>query len=305
MRIVAPLVIATAVLAHDQVQDDAAKAAIARFQEGFKASEVEAKQGAVFDLHDYPHDLVLKELEKTLKNKDPNVRHVAALAVGGQKHDPKKAGDLLLKTYKKDKDTEIVVASCFEAMAELKYMDYWPELKPCFKDERNVVVIRFLDLLGKTQDWRAFPDLVELYRKVLPARTSWSTGTVTVDTGADGDADSKAAESAFNAKYGQGGSKEKNKAKSKANSFDLRNFTPQIKACVKRITGKDFDTVLDVQEWWCENYIDVARKIAVLEGKDPDSVVPRAKAEQAELKAEIEEERREIEEELAKERDKR
>jgi len=304
MRIVAILALATAALAHDQVPDDAAKAAIAKFQEGFKSSEVEAKQGAVFDLHDYPHDLVLKELEKVLKNRDPNVRHVAALAVGGQKHDPKKAGDLLLKTYKRDKDTEIVVGSCFEAMAELKYMDYWPEIKPCFKDERNIVVIRFLDLLGKTQDWRAFPDLVELYREVLPARISWSTGTVTVDTGADGDADAKAAESAFNAKYGQGGSKEKNKAKSKANAFDLRNFTPQIKACVKAITEKDFDTALDVEEWWCENYIDVAKKIALLEGKDPESVVPRAKAEQAALKAKIEEERAELEEELAKEREK-
>jgi hypothetical protein len=303
MRILAVCALATAVLAHDQVPDEAAKEAVAKFQEAFKSPDVEAKQGAVFNLHDFPHDLVLKELEKVLKNKDPNVRHVACLAVGGQKHDPKRAGELLMKTYKKDASSENVVASCFEAMAELKYMGYWPEIKPAFKDERNVVVIRLLDLLGSTQDWRAFPELVDMYRTTMPARISWSTGTVTVDTGAAGDADAKAAESAFNAKYGQGGSKESNKAKSKANSFDLRNFSPQIKACVKRITGQEFENAFDLEEWWCENYITVAKKIAELEGKDPESVVPRAKAEQAELKAKIEEERKKLDEDLAKQRE--
>jgi hypothetical protein len=303
MRISVLCALATALLAADPVPEEKAKEAVAKFQEAFKAPEVEAKQGAVFDLHDVPHDLVLKELEKVLKNKDPNVRHVACLAVGGQKHDPKRAGDLLMRTYKKDSSSENVVASCFEAMAELGYMDYWPEIEPAFKDERNVVVIRLLDLLGTTQDWRAFPKLVEMYRVTMPARISWSTGTVTVDTGAEGDTDAKAAEAAFAAKFGQGGSKEKNKAKSKANSFDLRNFSPQIKACVKRITGTEFENAFDLEEWWCENYIDVAKKIAVLENKDPDSVVPRAKAEQAELKAKIEEERKKLDEELAKQRD--
>jgi hypothetical protein len=174
----------------------------------------------------------------------------------------------------------------------------------CFKDERNVVVIRMLDLLGTTKDWRAFPDLVELYREVMPKRVSWSTGTVTVDTGAADDSDQRAAEAQFAAKYGQGGSKEKNKAKSKANSFDLRNFTPQIKKCVTAITGKTFENAFDLEEWWCENYIEVAKKIAELEGKDPESVVARAKSEQAELKVKIEEDRKKLEEELAKQQEK-
>jgi hypothetical protein len=232
------------------------------------------------------------------------VRHVAALALGGQKQDPKRAGDLLMKAYRKDAGSENVVASCFEAMAELGFMGYWPEIKASFKDERNVVVIRLLDLLGATQDWRAFPDLVELYREVMPKRVSWSTSEVTVDTGAADDSDQRAAEAEFNRRYGSGGSKEKAKARSKANSFDLRNFSPQIKACVKRITGKEFENAFDLEEWWCENYIEVAKKIAALEGKDPESVVARAKLEQAELKAKIEEERRKLDEELAKREEK-
>jgi HEAT repeat protein len=304
MRILALCALGAVVLAADPVPDEKAQEAIAKFREDFKAPDVEAKQNAVYNLHDVPSDLVLKELEKVLKNRDPDVRHVAALAVGGQKHDPKKAGDLLLKVYKRDWGTEDVVASALEAMEELKYLDYWPDVKPALKDERNLVVMRILELLGANKDWRAFPDLVELYREVLPARTSWSTGTESVDTGADGDADAQAAESAFNSKYGQGGSKAKNKAKAKANTFDLRNFAPQIRKAVRAMTGRTFDNAFDLEEWWCENYVTVAQKIAEMEGKDPESVVARAKAEQADLKARIEEERQKIEEDLAKEREK-
>lgn len=303
MRILALCALSTAVLAADPVPDEKAKEAIAKFQDGFKASDVEAKQNAVYNLRDFPNDLVLKELEKVFRNKDPNVRHVAAMAVGGQKHDPKKAGDLLMRVYKKDFDTEDVVASCLDAMGELQYMGYWPEVKSALKDERNLVVMGVLGLLGTTKDWRAFPDLVELYRVVMPKRISWSTGEVTVDTGAAGSEDADAAKAEFNARYGQGGSKEKAKAKAKASSFDLRNFTPQIRKCVSEITGENFDNAFDLEEWWCENYIMVAKKIAELEGRNPDSVVQRAKLEQSELKARIEEERAKLDEDLAKERE--
>ena len=65
-----------------------------------------------------------------------------------------------------------------------------------------------------------------------------------------------------------------------------------------------FDNAFDLEEWWCENYIEVAKKIVELEGKDPESVVARAKIEQAELKTKIEEDRKKFEEELAKKQEK-
>lgn len=303
MRILVLIALAAVASAHDSISDEQAKEAIAKFQEEFQKGDIEARQYAVFSLHDVPHDLVLKELEKLLKNKDPKIRNVAALAVGGQRHDPKKAGDLLMRSYRKDWTEEDVVSSALEAMAELKYMGYWPEVRLGLKDERNLVIMRLLELFGSNKDWRAFPDLVDLYREVLPRRITWSTGEEKVDTGADGSADSDAAQAAFNAKYGQGGSKEKNKAKAKANSFDLRNFAPQIRKCVQQITGQNFDNAYDLEEWWADNYVLVAKKIAELEGRDPESVVPRAKIEQAELQAKIEEERKKMDEELAKERE--
>jgi hypothetical protein len=303
MRILSLCALAAVAFANHPVSDEQAAEALARFQEAFQAKDVEAKQNAVYNLHDVPHDLVLKELEKLLKHKDPSVRNVAALAVGGQKHAPKRAGDLLMKSYQKDYASEEVLSSVLEAMSELKYMGYWPTAKAAFKDTRNVIVVGVIELIGANQDWRAFPDLVELYREIMPRRVTWSTGEVTVDTGAPDDSDQKAAEAAFNKKYGQGGSKEKAKAKAKANSYDLRNFSTQLRKCVKQITGQDFDNAFDLEEWWCENYLMVAKKIAEMEGKDPESVVPRAKAEQEALRLRIEEERKRMEEEVARRRE--
>jgi len=297
MRTLVLCAIAATCLAADPVSEENAKEAIAKFHAAFKAPDVEAKQGAIYDLHDVPHDLVLKELEKLLRNRSAEIRNVAALAIGGQGHDARKAGDLLMKLYRKERQTEEVVASAFEAMAELKYTGYWPDVRVALKDERNVVVISALDLFGANGDWRVFPDLVELYREIMPRRVNWTTGAVVLPDGTDEEAKAQ-----WEAKYGVGGSKEKTRAKAKAASFDLRNFSPQIKECVKRITGKEFDNAFDLEEWWCENYVTVAKKIAEFEGKDPESVVPRARVEQAELKAKVEEERRKLDEESEKQR---
>ena len=282
------------------VDDDAAKAALESFEEAFKTKDVGAKQGALYNLHDVPHDLVLKRLEKALRDRDPKVKQVAALAIGGQQHDPKKAGGILMKLYKKEFDTEEVLMSTLEGMAELRYMAYWPEVKPAMKDERNAVVIRVLDLLGTNQDFRALPELLEMYKVAMPKRVSWTTGTVTVDTGTAGDADQKAAEAAWTAKYGQGGSKAKAKAKAKARAFDERNFDSQIRKCVKQITGQDFDNAMDFEAWYIENYVDCARKAAELDGSDPDKAAAKAESELPEMKREFEEQVKKLEEEMAK-----
>lgn len=302
MRITGSLLAFTLlVAAGEPVDDQTAKEALRSFEEAFKATkDVGAKQGALYALHDVPHDLVLRRLEKALREREPAVRQVAALAIGGQHHDPKKAGQILLKLYKKDFDTEEVVMSALEGMAELNYMGYWPEVKPAMKDERNAVVIRVLDLLGTNRDFRALPELLEMYKVAMPKRVSWTTGTVTVDTGAAGDADQKAAEAAWTAKYGQGGSKAKAKAKAKARAFDERNFDSQIRKCVKQITGQDFDNAMDFEAWYVDNYVACARQAAELDGADPDKAAARAEAELPERKRAFEEEVRKLEEELAK-----
>ena len=296
------LTLAFAVHAADAVDPEEAQEALGEFQKAFKATrEIEEQQNAVYNLHDVPHDLVIKRLEKLLKHKDPRVRNVAALALGGQTHNAPLAGSVLMRAYVKDFKNTVVLSSVIEAMAELKYLGYWPKAEPALKDERNSVIIRLLDLLGTNEDWRSIPRLLKLFRVAMPKKISWSTGTETVDTGAAGDADQKAAEAKFNAKYGRGGSKMAAKAKAKARGFDLRNFSTQIRKCVKRITDQDFDTAWDFADWYVENYLMVARKIAEMKGSDAEAAVAKAKRELPKLKADIEAARKKIEEQLAKE----
>ncbi len=295
------LAFAFSAYAAEAVDLDEAKAAIQEFDKAFKAAkEIEEKQNLVYNLHDVPHDLVIKRLEKLLRHKDPAVRNVAALALGGQAHNVPLAGSVLMRTYARDFKSTEVLSSVLEAMTELKYLGYWPKAEPALKDERNAVIIRILELLGTNEDWRAIPRLLELYRVVMPKKVSWSTGEVKVDTGAAGDADQKAAEAEFNRKYGRGGSKAKAKAKAKARGIDLRNFSTQIRKCVKKITDQDFDTAWDFEDWYVDNYLLVARKIAEMKGTDADAAVAKAKKELPKLKAEIEDARKKIEEELEK-----
>jgi hypothetical protein len=305
MRILALCALCAVAFGADPVPDEKAKEALDRFREAFGPAEGEARLHAVYSLHDVPHALVLKELERLLKHKDPQVRNVAALAVGGQSQDAGKAGDVLLRSFQRDFDTDVVVASVLEGMAELKYMGYWPDLKKAIEDTRSTVVLRALDLLGSNKDWRAVPHLVELYKIALPKGSSWSTGEVSVDTGAAGDADQQAAEAEFNRKYGGRGGRGGGGGGGRSRSSMLRNLSTQLERCVKQITGQEFKTALDFQEWWVENYVMVARKIAEIEGRDQDAAAARARGEQPALRAQLEEDKKKLEEELAKEREKK
>jgi HEAT repeat protein len=283
----------------EPVGDEEAKAAIKEFDDFYRKNrDVEARQNAIYNLHDVPSDLVIRRLESLLKDKDPQIRNVAALALGGQAHNKEKAGEVLMRLYGKDFKTVEVLSSTLEAMAELKYMGYWPTVEGAMKDERNSVVIRILDLLGENTDWRAIPKLLEMYHVALPKRVSWKTGTVTVDTGTAGDGDQKAAEAKFRAKYGRGGSKMKAKAKAKARSFDERNFSSQLRKCVKKITGEDFDNAIDFEDWYVDHYIEVQVKIARLLGEDPEAARRRARAELPALKTKIEKSREQMEAEV-------
>jgi hypothetical protein len=163
-------------------------------------------------------------------------------------------------------------------------------------------VVHSLELVGANKDWRAFPELVEMYKMAVPAGKSWSGGEeVTVDTGAEGDADQQAAEAQYKAQNpGRGGGGGGGPSRSSV----LRNLSRPIGKCVKEVTGKSFETSLELSEWWVENYIMVAQKIAELEGKNPESVVPRAKIEQAELREKVAKEREDVEKRLAKEAEK-
>ena len=286
------------------VSGEEAAEALAEFKSAFKGKDVEAKQNAIYDLHDVPHPLVLKELAKLLRNKDPRIRNVAALAVGGHGYDVAAAGKILMRAFKKDYKTEEVLGSILLAMSEVGFLGYWPDLQKGLKDERNAVVIWSLGTLGENKDYRAIPVLLEMFHVAMPKKVTWKTGEVKVDTGAAGTADADAAKAAFNAKYGAGGSKAKAKARRQARAFDSRNFDTHLRKTVKAITGEDFDNDLDFEDWYVENYVMVRKRIAEMEGRDAAKAERKARKELPELKAKLEKKIEKLAKQLAKARKK-
>ena len=148
------------VFAAEPVSDEDAAQALKDFDLAFRSKDLEDRQNAVYDLHDVPHDKVIARLARVLRDRDVQVRNVAALALGGQIHNPAKAGAVLLKAYDKEKKNPDVVASVLDAMKEVGFMGYWPDFKKALKDERSHVVIRTLDLLGANKDYRTLPELL-------------------------------------------------------------------------------------------------------------------------------------------------
>jgi len=284
------------------VAAEEAKIALKEFKGAFRtADSLEARQELVFGLHDVPHDLILKELKRLIRNKSEGIRVVAALAIGGQGHNKARAGKLLMDSFEREKKTIDVAISCIDGMRELRYYGYWPEIKSSTGNgARSAIVIRILELLGSNKDYRALPMLLKMYKVAMPKRVTWTTGTVNVDTGAAGDADNQAAQAEFNRRYGAGGSKAKAKAQGKARSFDARNFTTQIRACAKAITGEDFETDFDLEDWWVDNWEMVARRIAKMDGVNVEKAVKKAMKKLPLRKKEMAEERRKLEEELEK-----
>ncbi len=282
--------------------DAEAEAALAAFDAAFKGTkDVGEKQNAVYGLHDVRHDSVIKRLERLLKDRSPEVRNVAALALGGQRHNVAAAGNALLKSWDKDYKEDEVLSSVIDAMAELNYLLYWPKAKKTLDEDRSVIVIRLLALFGANKDWRTLPDLLDIYKKALPKGASWSTGVVNVDTGAAGDVDQKAAEAKFNAKYGQGGSKARAAAMGKRGG-DQKSLATQLRNSVKSITGEDFDTSIDFEDWYVKNYVLVQRKIAEMEGRDAAAAEAKAKSELPGLQQKVDEERKKLEEKAAADR---
>jgi len=306
MRVLTVFLVLAAVVAADPVTavpEAEAKLAVKEFDAAYrKAKTIDEKQELIFNLHDVPSPYTVKRLAKLMRNSKPEIRNVAALALGGQGFDKHSAGDVLMKSFPKERKEVAVQTSILDAMAELKYYDYWPALKKSTgKEGRSAVVIRILLLLGSNKDYRAVPMLMEMFEVAMPKHVKWTTGVVNVDTGASGTADADAAKAAFNSKYGAGGSKAKAAATGKSRNFDARNFTTQIRACAKAITGEDFETDMDMQDWWVENYVDVARKIAVLnglEGKKLDKAVRKAEKRLPSYKKEVEAARKKLEEQL-------
>ncbi len=243
--------------------DDVVKQAKERFDEDFASKDMDKRLRILKWYGMHMHKTVLKDLSKLLlKNKDAEIQAAAATGLGNQLHDPKKASSYLMQAIKKyekyggrDKpegneevlnDNEAAVLA--NSLTSLGKLGIKPDkkgfklIKGLIDHNHDAVAIAMLEWCGTTKEYRSLPMILEWFN-FYPDGYSWSGGSVTVDTGAAGNKDAKAAKAKFHAKYG-GRAK---KARPKAHEA--------MKKALKAITGEDFEKPKQLKQWMDENKV--------------------------------------------------
>ncbi len=247
----------------DPHPDDVVEKAKARFDQDFKSKDM-AKRLRILDYYgQHRHKKVLKDISKLfLKDKNVEVQAMAAKGLGFQLHDPKKASRYLMQGIKKyekyagrdkpegneevlNENEASVLANALTSLGQLGVKpdkNGWKLIKGLIDHNHDDVAIAMLNWCGATTEYRALPTILEWFN-FYPDGYSWSGGSVTVDTGAAGNKDAKAAKAKFMSKYG-GRAK---KARPKAHAA--------MKAALKKITGEDFEKPKQLKQWMDENKV--------------------------------------------------
>ncbi len=241
--------------------DDVVKTATERFEKDFADKDSDKRLRILKWYGMHMHKDVLKRLSKIyLKGKDLEQQALAAMGLGNQLHDPKKAVKYLMQgieafdKYATREDPEgdeetkqeleaTVLANTLIALAKLNVKPDkkgWKAIKKLIDHNHDEIAIAMLDWCGTTQEWRALPVILEWFN-FYPDGYSWSGGSVSVDTGAAGNKDAKAAKAKFHAKYGG----RARKARPKAHAA--------MKKALKAITGLEFKKAEELKAWMKEN----------------------------------------------------
>jgi HEAT repeat protein len=236
-----------------------AKAALEAFKKEFKGTDVDKKAQALFDLAKVQHPLAALEIAKQMGNKNADVKTAAAMALGDLRAMPGLAGQKLVASFALNEGDAVFLMRAVDSATTLGYRGAFPALIKMLKHKNGAVVKAALVTLGDMKDVRAIDTLVDMLKGTkIDAGTSWEGGSVTVDTGTPGDADQKAAEAAYHAKYG--GNERKAAAGRKS-----RDISEVVLLVLKDLTGEQFVKTDQVREWVAKNKAELDRQKAALD----------------------------------------
>jgi HEAT repeat protein len=223
--------------------DEAGKAAVARFDRDFASTDQGRRMNAIQSLSQTKNNIVTKKLASLLGNADSEARMAAAACLDGMYQDPALAGECLRLAMDKEKDPD-VLGAIITSIGRLAHAPALDDLGDILL--KNGIVWVKMDVLRamrKINDKRALLFILELWLKE-PHGYSWEGGEVTVDTGAPGDTDQKAAEAAYKAKYG-------NQGRKGAPPTLIKTYAQEIAETVKALTGDPLGTPTELMKWLC------------------------------------------------------
>ena len=263
------------------VSDKVAKDELEKFEQGFKTEDLDYRIEAVERLRKTLHPTVADRLFRiATEDSMPPVRAAAFKGLGLQKPSAKTVGPRLSKMLVRiaeenrkakakgdygvkidvktgDVDTTSdegkallrakrergkMLAEAVRALDQLEYRekDSVDALREFLSDGNDDLVAVSLGMLGRWKVWPVLPDLLDLF-EIYPKEDEFSTGSVTVDTGAAGNEDSNAARRKWMAKYGDP---------------DRRRPRPKLVKALKKalfdITGKEFTEPKALREFMSE-----------------------------------------------------
>lgn len=178
-----------------------AKAAIERFNSAMNTQFTTDKLRAIKVVAKTMHPTVATRLLDVTKDKDDAVRVGAFEALGLQKSSAAKLGPALLKVVGDSDETPTVIAAAIRALGPLGFKKAAKDLERLIWHEEDPVVCAVFATYGAWKDDSALRQMYEFF-DMYPDEKSWSGGSVSVDTGAEGTKDQKAAAAKWKAKYG-------------------------------------------------------------------------------------------------------
>jgi len=231
-----------------------------RFEKDYASDDMDTRIRILRWFGMWRHKKVLRELKKIwLKEDDYELRAVAAEGLGRQTPYAKQAGKELAKgldqmkklASREDPEGEELLAQTLEARAliaglkavgELGYKDGWDVLKDFIDHYDDGVAAEMMLTCGRLKEYRALPILLEWFN-FYPDGYSYAGGSVSVDTGAAGNEDQKAAKAKWKAKYGR------RKKKARPAAWDA------LIQSLEMITGVKFEKPEELKQWMDDNKV--------------------------------------------------
>jgi hypothetical protein len=236
--------------------------ALAAYEKDFAAKDakdIDARLKAIRTLARWRHKDVLKELKRIVtREEDLELRAAAAEGFTYQTSFPAEAGRALADSLKEwdalarneepkdekaaqqQKFEEHLLTAAWGSVGALGWKDGWKDWKKLLEHPSDPVATAAITAFGKLKEYRALPPLLEWFN-FYPDGVTWSGGSVSVDTGADGGADQAAAEAAWRARFGA------RPKRARPGVVDA------LLKAVKEITGKEFTKPKELKAWMDEN----------------------------------------------------
>lgn len=225
--------------------DDAAKAAIERFDRDFQSKDEGRRMNAIVYLAQTKNDLVTKKLGTLLAHPSLDVRQGAAVSLADQYQNPELAGEILRKALLAENEGEVAMNIAL-ALGRILYVKAIPDMGEVMKKADDVFLkMEILKAFGKMKDKNALLPILDLWL-VDPHGFSWQGGEEKYDSGASGDSDQKEAERRYKEKH-------KNDRRRAAPPVMLKTYIQCIVETLFQITGQKFHDPGEYMRWLCEH----------------------------------------------------